>query len=63
MSVLLFDVHRFVDRDVGEVFGVSPSAVCPHDADASIRGVVDSVYRARVAVAKALVDDARIVLY
>ena len=41
-----------------QILGVGTPAVCPHDADASVRVVVDSVCRTRIAVAEALVDDA-----
>ena len=41
-----------------QILGVGTPAVCPHDADASVRVVVDSVYRTRIAVAEALVEEA-----
>ena len=61
-SDLPVDHDCFVDRDVGEVFGLFPFPVCPHDPDAAVGVLVDSVYRTHLACAEALVDDASVVL-
>ena len=61
-SALPFDFKCLVDRDVGEVFGLVPFPVCPHDADAPIGVLVDSVYRPPLARAEARIDDAGVVL-